>query len=529
MAKADAYPFPTLPAPLRFAIALAAVGLVHLAELAYPSQIDGGSQLLLLSTAVMGSAWVAGTGPALAATVAGALIGAWDASFFQAGDRAAPTHLALFVVHGLLVTAVVSELRSARRVAEQRLHEAQEARQDSETAGRMKDEFLATISHELRTPLNAVLGWVHLLRTGKLDQATAARGMESIQRNVRLQAQLTSDLLDVSKALTGRLRMEPQAISLTNAAREALLAVQASAQAKGVELTTLFPETAVAVLGDPTRLRQIVWHLLANAIKFTPKGGVVEVGVHPTSDIAVLTVLDSGPGIAPEFLPRIFDRFAQEDASTTRTAGGLGVGLSLVRELVELHGGDIHVRNREDRTGAIFRVTLPLQPASLLEAGQAASIEPLVPLPVSARSSASAASTLPLDGVRVLVLDQDAEGRDLLRTVLQQRGAIVRTAASVADGLEALESWRPDALLTDSASPDRDSYALIGKVHWLEAERGGRIPAVALTAYGRTDERVRQMLDAVKRDLPKPIEPSVLTSEIAKLTGRERRRAARMH
>jgi signal transduction histidine kinase/ActR/RegA family two-component response regulator len=532
MAKADAYPFPTLPAPLRFAIALAAVGIVYTAKFAYPALIDSGSQLLLLSTAVMASAWLAGTGPALAATVVGALIGAWDASISEANDRAAHTHLALLVVHGLLLTAVVSELRSARRVAEQRVIEAQEARQESETAGRMKDEFLATISHELRTPLNAVLGWVHLLRTGKLDPATAARGMESIQRNVRLQAQLTSDLLDVSRALTGRLRMEPQAVSITSAVKEAMLSVQASAQAKGVELKTHFPETAVAVLGDPTRLRQIVWHLLANAIKFTTKGGVVEVSVDATSDLAVLTVLDSGPGIAPDFLPRIFDRFAQEDASPTRTAGGLGVGLSLVRELVELHGGDIQARNREDRTGAIFRVTLPLQSASSLEAsGPATTIRPLAPLPAvsSVRPSVMASSTLPLDGLRVLVLDQDAEGRDLLRTVLQQRGATVRTAASVADALEALESWRPDALLTDSVSPEHDSYALIGKVQWLEAERGGRIPAVALTAYGRTDERVRQMLDAVKRDLPKPIEPSVLTAEIAKLTGRERRRAARSH
>jgi CheY-like chemotaxis protein len=234
-----------------------------------------------------------------------------------------------------------------------------------------------------------------------------------------------------------------------------------------------------------------------------------------------LTVYDSGPGIAPQFLPRIFDRFTQEDSSPTRTAGGLGVGLSLVRELVELHGGEIRARNREDRSGAVFTATFPRQ------SGEA--IEPVVDSAEARAAMAAMAASAPLDGLRVLVVDQDAEGRELLRTVLQQRGASVRTADSVADALEALESWRPDALLTDSASPERDSYALVGKVHGLESDRGGRIPAAALTAYARTDERVRQMLEAVQCDLPKPVEPSVLTSEIARLTGRERRRAQRTH
>ena len=521
MAPADAFPFPTLPGPLRFAIALAAVGLVYLADYLFGSLIDDGSQFLLLGTAVMVSAWIAGTGPALAAVVAGAVFGALHASDASPDPRATHTHLALFLVQGLLLTALVSELRSARRVAEQRALDAQEARRESESASRMKDEFLATLSHELRTPLNAVLGWVHLLRTGKLDPATSARGLESIDRNVRLQAQLTADLLDVSKALTGKLTLEPRRVSLPDVAREAVLSVMAAAQAKGVQLKTGLPEEPVAVLGDPARLRQILWHLMANGIKFTPKGGVVGLDMKPTADQVALTVYDSGPGIAPQFLPRIFDRFTQEDSSPTRTAGGLGVGLSLVRELVELHAGEIRARNREDRSGAVFTVTFPRQ------SGEA--IEPVVDTAEARAAMAAMAASAPLDGLRVLVVDQDAEGRELLRTVLQQRGAAVRTADSVAEALEALESWRPDALLTDSASPGRDSYALVGKVHGLESERGGRIPAAALTAYARTDERVRQMLEAVQCDLPKPVEPSVLTSEIARLTGRERRRAQRTH
>ena len=212
----------------------------------------------------------------------------------------------------------------------------------------MKDEFLATISHELRTPLNAVLGWVNLLRTGKLDSATTVRGLESIDRNVRLQAQLTADLLDVSKALTGKLRLESRCVSVLEATREAAAAVVSSAQAKGVVVKTKFPDEAVSVFGDATRLRQIVWHLLANAIKFTPRGGTVgRRHSYVARTTSCLTVYDSGPGIAPEFLPRIFDRFTQADASPTRSAGGLGVGLALVRELVELHGGEI--RRAESR------------------------------------------------------------------------------------------------------------------------------------------------------------------------------------
>jgi signal transduction histidine kinase/CheY-like chemotaxis protein len=517
MATADAFPFRPLSPPLRYAIALSGVAVVYLISHTFDAVIDEGSQFLLLATAVMASAWFVGTGPALAATVIGALVGVWDSSASAGDPRAVQTHLALFVVQGLLLTGLVSELRSARRVAEERARLAQDARHESEAASRMKDEFLATISHELRTPLNAVLGWVNLLRTGKLDQTTTARGLESIDRNVRLQAQLTTDLLDVSKALTGKLRLESRCVSVLDAAREATAAVVSAAHAKGVAVKTQFPEESVSVLGDPTRLRQIVWQLLANAIKFTPRGGTVVVNVRTSRDHVILTVCDSGPGIAPEFLPHIFDRFTQEDPSTTRSAGGLGVGLALVRELVELHGGDIHARNRDDQTGAIFTATLPLQPGES------------IPAPPPAAIPGPGIASPPLDGLRVLVVDRDVEARDLLRTVLQQRGATVRTAENVADALEALEAWRPDALITDSASPERDSYALVGKVQWLEADRGGRIPAAALTAYARTDERVRQMLDAVHSDLPKPVEPSRLAAEIARLTGRERRRAERIN
>lgn len=513
---ADAYPFRTLAAPLRFAIALGAISVVFLVDFAAGTTIDDGSKFLLMGTAVMASAWFAGTGPALAATVLGAVLGAFETHGQPAGNAAISTHLALFVVQGLLLTAVISELRAARRASEDQAKAAQAARREGAAANRMKDEFLATVSHELRTPLNAVLGWVYLLRTGKLDSETSARGLESVDRNVRLQAQLTRDLLDVSRALTGELQVESRPATLGEAVRQALATVESAARAKGVVLELSVPDTPVVVLGDETRLRQIAWHLITNAIKFTPQGGTVNLAVEGSRGEARLTVTDSGPGIAPEFLPRIFDRFTQADPSTTRAAGGLGVGLALVRQLVELHGGEVEARNREGAAGAIFTARFPLQPAELLE--------PQMPKPVSL---VDAVGSPPLDGLRVVVLDHDVEGRELVRTVLEQRGAMVRAVGSVEDALEALEGWHPDVLVTDSTAPDHDSYALIAKIHSLDAEHGGRIPALALTTFARTDARLGHVLAGMQSELPKPVEPAQLTAEIARLSGRERRRAQR--
>ncbi len=510
----DAYPFPTLPAPFRFAVALVAVSAVFVTGRVGGSAIDGGSQFLLLGTAVMASAWFAGTGPALAATVLGALLGATELQEVPTGP-AAPMHLAIFVVQGLLLTALVAELRAARRASEHQTAIAQAARRDGEAANRTKDEFLATISHELRTPLNAVLGWVHLLRTGKLDQESAARGLESIERNVRLQAQVTTDLLDVSKALTGQLQLESVPTALGDSVQHAMSAVAPAARARGISVRIAQADPAV-VLGDPVRLRQIARHLVANAIKFTPRGGRIDVSVACVGQEARLVVRDTGLGIDPQFLPRIFERFTQADSSATRPAGGLGVGLALVRELVELQGGEIEARNATDPAGAILTARFPLQPADSLERR-----------PGGDKRPPAFATVPPLDGVRVLVLDQDLEAGEVVRRLLQHRGASVRAVSSVADALEILEAWRPDVLVSDAASPQHDSYTLVGKVHALDTERGGRIPALALTTLARTDERLAPLLADVHSELPKPIEPALLTAEIARLTGRERRRVRR--
>lgn len=512
----DAYPFPTFPAPLRFAIALASVSVVFAIDAVSAAPVDEASKFLLLGTAVLASAWFAGTGPALAATVLGAVLGTLEATGQPWLDAFVATHSALFVVQGLLLTAVVAELRAARRTSEQQALAAQAARHEGEAANRMKDEFLATISHELRTPLNAVLGWLHLLRTGKLDRETSTRGLEVIERNVKLQAQLTRDLLDASKALTGELQLECHPTTVGEAARHATAAAESAARAKGVEVDLVLPPDPVVVLGDPTRLRQIAWHLLSNAIKFTPRGGTVNLSLTLERGEATLTVSDSGSGIAPEFLPRIFDRFTQADSSLTRVAGGLGVGLALVRQLVELHGGSIEARNRVGHAGAEFTVRLPAQSVQLLASESKREIP-------TGRSFASAS----LDGLRVLVLDQDVEARELLRTVLCQRGADVQTVSSVAEALESLEAWRPDVLVSDAGSPQHDSYALVGKLQALDADLGGRIPALALTTLARSDPRLGHMISEVQRDLPKPVEPAALTDEIARLAGRDRRRVQR--
>ena len=507
------YPFPAVAVPARHFVALTAVVIVFLAHLAADTIIDEGGLFLLLSSVVLGSAWFAGTGSALSVTVLGAVLGSLVAG--QRGEPSVETHLALFVGQGLLLTALVAELRRARRAAERDASLAQAAQAESEAASRLKDEFLGTVSHELRTPLNAVLGWLHLIKTGTLDDETARRGFETIERNVRLQAQLTGDLLDVSKALTGRLRLDADAVSLKTAVTDAVSQVTTAATAKDVAINVTQSAGPVVVRGDANRLRQVVWHLLANAIKFTPRGGSVDVELESNSE-ACVTVRDTGPGIAPAFLPMIFDRFTQADSSPTRATGGLGVGLSLVREIVERHGGEIEVRNASTG-GAMFIVRLPLHHGDQEKATAA-------PAPAAVAATVSSA---PLTGVRVLLLDQDRDVRELLSVVLQQRGASVRLAGSVDEALEMLESWRPDVLLSDAASPEHDAYALVGKVQSLEADRGGRIPALALTNMAHINEGARRLLSGVKRDLPKPVEPSILTAEIARLTGRERRRAQR--
>jgi signal transduction histidine kinase/CheY-like chemotaxis protein len=510
-AEAGPYPFAPLAPAIRYSLPIAVTFLVFAAAEA-TQVVDDGGLFLLLSLTVLATAWFAGTITALAVTLLGAVVGATVGE--RLASAAVQMHLAVFVVQGLLLTALVAELRRSRRASERQATVANAALREAEAAGRMKDEFLATISHELRTPLNAILGWAYLIRTGELDPSTSARGFETIERNARTQAQLTSDLLDISKSLTGSLRLESEPVSLDRAIAEAVGQVASAASAKDVRLNVERSRGPVVVRGDANRLRQVMWHLLANALKFTPRGGRVDLELE-ANDHATITVRDTGPGIDPEFLPRIFDPFTQADGSPTRLAGGLGVGLSLVRELVERHGGEITASNNDGTPGAQFTIRLPIHNGDQ-ELGASA--------PEPAFTDVGSAL---LTGVRVLMLDHDRDARELFSVLLRQRGAAVRVVGAVDEALEILESWRPDVLVSDAVSPERDGYLVVGKVRSLESDRGGRIPALALTSFARNDEQTRRLLSSAHRDLPKPVEPAVLTSEVARLAGRERRHVQR--
>jgi signal transduction histidine kinase len=389
-----------------------------------------------------------------------------------------------------------------RRLLLEREHAA---RLQAQAANRAKDEFLATLSHELRTPLNAILGWTQLLAGGQLDAPTARRAIEIIERNTRLQAQLIDDLLDISRIVTGKLRLElrpTRAHSVVDAAVDSALP---AAAAKGIAIIREFDDDSDAILCDPGRMQQVVWNLLSNAIKFTPEGGEIVVSEERSDRMTVLTVRDSGTGIEPEFLPHVFDRFRQQDPASTRTHGGLGLGLAIVRHLVELHGGSISARSDGAGQGATFVVKVPLATAADEADGHQARIAP--------RPWASLPS---LEGIRVLVVDNEADARGLVTAILGSCGAEVTAVESAADALREIRCRRPDVLLSDIGMPDEDGYSLIRKVRQLESS-AAPLPAAALTAYASAGDRAQALLAGYQAHLAKPIEPSELTALVATL------------
>ena len=387
----------------------------------------------------------------------------------------------------------------------------QELRRQAEDANRMKDEFLATLSHELRTPLNAMLGWAQVLRLGKVDAAAASRALETIERNARVQAQLIADLLDVSRIITGKLRLEVQAVELPRIIEAALDSVRPGADAKGIRLDVRLDPLTSPVMGDADRLQQVIWNLLSNAIKFTPQGGMVQVGLRLEGGSAEVRVSDTGAGIRPDFLPYVFDRFRQAESTITRSHGGLGLGLSIVRHLVELHGGSVAVQSEGEGKGAVFTVRLPVR-ASIPDGAL-----------INERVDTAARvwdNPMLLGGVRVLIVEDEEDTRELLVASLRQCGADVTATASVAEALACLDRALPDVLVSDLAMPEEDGYSLIRKVRAREPEAGGRIPAAALTAYARAEDRVRALASGFQRHLPKPVEPADLISMVASLAGR---------
>jgi PAS domain S-box-containing protein len=388
------------------------------------------------------------------------------------------------------------------------------ARNEAERANRLKDEFLATISHELRNPLNAILGWAHMLRLGKLTPPNIERAVETIYRNAKSQAQLVSDLLDVSRIISGKLRLDVRQIDLISIVNAAIDSIRPAAEAKSIRLQTMFDPAAGPISGDADRLQQIVWNLLTNAVKFTQKGGRIQIKVHRIDSHVEIVVSDSGVGISKEFLPYVFDRFRQADASITRTQGGLGLGLSIVHQLVDLHGGNVSVHSDGEGKGATFTISLPFVGV------------------ISAQKDAEAASGVQSDeiitldglpslqGLKVLAVDDEADTRELIREVLRECGAEVILSRSAAEALEALEQHKPDILISDLGMPDEDGYSLIAKIRALPAERGGHIPAAALTAYARAEDRMRVLRSGFQFHLPKPVDSAELVTVVASLAGR---------
>jgi PAS domain S-box-containing protein len=414
------------------------------------------------------------------------------------------------------VAAVVTIVKdvSDRVVAEAQMTELlnreQAARQEAEQVNRLKDEFLATLSHELRTPLNAIVGWTHILRAGGLDLERTRQAIDTIARNAQAQAQLISDILDVSRIVAGKLRLDLVAIDFGDVVRAAFDTVRPAAEAKGIKVDLLLDPSAGPVVGDADRLQQVAWNVLANAIKFTPKGGRVQVRLELVNSSVRLTVEDNGPGIEPEFLPHVFDRFRQEDSSSTRPHGGLGLGLAIVRHLMELHGGTAEVENRTDGTGAIFRLTLP-RPALFASEMATATRERRQ----DERTWLSGG--VDLSGTTVLVLDDDEDARTLLRFVLERCGATVVTAGNSKEAVEALRTQRPHVLLADVEMPVEDGYAFIARVRALPAAEGGTIPAAALTAYASAQDRLNALKAGYQYHVAKPVAPAELAAVVASL------------
>ena len=405
----------------------------------------------------------------------------------------------------------VTENKLAEERREELLDAERTARTAAERANRLKDEFLASLSHELRTPLNSILGWTQLLRVRGSSPELLSQGLDTLERSAKLQAQLIDDLLDMSRILSGKVRLDVQHVEPARVVEAAVEVVRPSAEARSVRLQTLLNPNAGPVSGDPTRLQQIVWNLLSNAVKFTPSGGRVQVLLERGNSHVEITVTDSGVGIAPEFLPHVFDRFRQADASTTRQHGGLGIGLSIAKQLAELHGGTIRAKSPGVNQGATFIVTLPIL---LARHGDGERRHPRAgagPWPDAPRPS--------LTGVCVLVLDGDPDARQLISLFLTEGGAEVETASSAEEAIATLQRRPPDVIVSDIGPPDEDGHGFIRRVRSL-GDDFRRVPALALTAFAHSEDRRRALVAGFQLHLSKPVEPIELCTAVASLAER---------
>ena len=406
---------------------------------------------------------------------------------------------------------------AAQKAAEERkalLDSERAARSAAERLSEVKDQFLATLSHELRTPLNAILGWARVLRGGAKDEADLNRGLDTIERNARVQTQLIDDLLDMSRITSGKLRLDVQPVLPSAFVEAAIATVHPAAEVKGIRVEPVLDQAAGPISGDPNRLQQVVWNLLSNAIKFTPKGGKVQVVLRRVDSHVEISVADTGVGIRPEFLPHLFERFRQGDASTTRKYGGLGLGLSIVKSLVELHGGSVTAHSPGEGQGTTVTVSLPL---SVVHRQGLLDRRPPPEAPAAAPPAVTAAE---LAGLVVLVVDDAADARALIKRVLEDCGAEVVTAGTAAEALALVEQRRPHVLVSDIGMPEADGFELLRRVRALGPGRGGRVPAIALTAFARSEDRTRALRAGFLVHVSKPVDPPELVATVASVAGR---------
>ena len=404
--------------------------------------------------------------------------------------------------------------KKARADAERAAAENERLYKQAEESSRLKEEFLATISHELRTPLSAILGWARMLRMGQLSPENSAKALDTIERNARAQAQLVDDLLDVSRIITGKLRMDVRPADPNSFIDAAVESVKPAADAKGLRIQKIVDTGPISIPGDPVRLQQVVWNLLSNAIKFTPRGGRVQIRSERVNSHLEVVVSDTGQGIAPEFLPHVFDRFRQADQKTSRHHGGMGLGLAIVRHLVEMHGGTVRANSDGEGKGATFTVMLPIAPLYQVDAS-------------GGRVHPGARDLLPptdsadrLDGLRILAVDDEPDTRELLRQGLEFLGAKVKVVGSAAEAIDSLRGSVPDILISDIGMPGTDGYDLIKQVRALPPDRGGKVPAIALTAYTRVEDRLQALRAGYDMHVPKPVELAELVAVAASVSRR---------
>jgi PAS domain S-box-containing protein len=411
----------------------------------------------------------------------------------------------------------IDDRRQIEQEREKLLEEAKQAQAQAEVANRMKDEFIGTVSHELRTPLNAILGWTQMLRSGVVGKEQINRAIEVIERNAKSQAQLIEDLLDVTRITSGKFRLSVRPLDLAKVVSDAIDTMRPAAEAKNIEVRKIIKSQAEIVSGDSDRLQQVVWNLLSNAIKFTPPNGLIEVCLEEIGSFIEIVVKDNGKGIEPEFLPYVFDRFRQQDGALTRAHGGLGLGLAIVRHITELHGGTVRADSAGKNCGAAFTVRLPLQTITEVKKSPSGeSDERIIP---AVGFTHSPDLSIDLHGLKVIVVDDEADAREMLGSLLTVYGADVTLCASAAEVLEEFEEIKPDLLVSDIGMPRMDGYALIKKVRELAPENGGQIPAIALTAYTRIEDRIRALSQGFQMFVPKPVEPSELVAAIKSLSG----------